>query len=191
MDYKQLEKVNSEIKLTDIKGKGYAEVPERISAFRKLFPTGQILTEMLSCQDGMCIFRASISDGEKVLATGHAYETEGSTFINKTSYIENCETSAVGRALGMMGIIGGGSIASYEEVANAKLNQDKPKRGRKNQPMAPGAIDYPAQIRNLAAEKGIPEIEICNMGGVTAIEQMVEGQMVQCINWLQSEPARA
>lgn len=58
------------------------------------------------------------------------------------------------------------------------------------QPMAPGAIDYAGQIRKLAAEKNIAEIEICNKGGVTRIEDMQEGQMVQCIYWLQSEPIR-
>ena len=56
-------------------------------------------------------------------ATGHAYEKEGSSFINKTSYIENCETSAVGRALAMLGFEIKKSIASREEVENAKLQQ--------------------------------------------------------------------
>lgn len=58
-----------------------------------------------------------------VLGTGTAYEKEGSTFINKTSYIENCETSAVGRALGMAGFGIDTSIASAEEVQNAIANQ--------------------------------------------------------------------
>ena len=56
-------------------------------------------------------------------ATGHAYEKENSSFINKTSYIENCETSAVGRALAMLGFEIKKSIASKEEVENAKLQQ--------------------------------------------------------------------
>ena len=60
-----------------------------------------------------------------VRATGYAYEKEGSTFINKTSYIENCETSAIGRALGIFGIGIDGSVASAEEVRNAKANQPK------------------------------------------------------------------
>jgi len=60
----------------------------------------------------------------QILAVGHAYEKEGSTFINKTSYIENCETSAVGRALGMLGIGIDTSIATAEEVNIAIINQD-------------------------------------------------------------------
>jgi hypothetical protein len=58
-----------------------------------------------------------------VLGTGTAYEKESSSFINKTSYIENCETSAVGRALGMCGFGIDVSVASAEEVQNAINNQ--------------------------------------------------------------------
>ena len=57
--------------------------------------------------------------------TGVAYENEGSTYINKTSYIENCETSAVGRALGMLGIGIDVSIASADEMINEVNNQGK------------------------------------------------------------------
>ena len=124
MEYKDIEKVNSEMSTTDIKGKGYVEVNQRIKAFRKLYPEGTILTDLLRLDNGMCVIRAVIKDNEKVLGTGIAYENEGSTFINKTSYIENCETSAVGRALGMLGLGIDTSVASAEEVQNAINNQD-------------------------------------------------------------------
>lgn len=124
MTYEELKKANELIQTTDIKGKQYAEVPQRIKAFRSVYPEGCILTEMLSNEGGVCVFSATVyADSEKVLATGHAYEKEGSTFINKTSYIENCETSAVGRALGMCGLGIDTSIASFEEVSNAQLQQ--------------------------------------------------------------------
>ena len=132
MNYKDLEEINKELKTTDIKGKDYVEVNQRVKAFRKLYPEGFIDTIMLSNENGICIFKAQIGtyeeDGSiKWLATGHAYEKENSTFINKTSYIENCETSAVGRALGNMGIGIDVSIASAEEVQNAILQQDAEK----------------------------------------------------------------
>ena len=93
-----------------------------------LYPQGQILTELVSNENGTCIFKAVVKDEEgKNLAMGTAYEKEGSTFINKTSYIENCETSAVGRALGMAGFGIDTSVASAEEVANAITQQDKEK----------------------------------------------------------------
>lgn len=124
MTYEEISKVNESIQTTDIKGKNYAEVNQRIKAFRMLYPEGYIKTEVLSLENGICVIRAEVGNDGKVLGTGTAYEKEGSTFINKTSYIENCETSAVGRALGMLGIGIDVSVASAEEVQNAMLNQN-------------------------------------------------------------------
>lgn len=130
MQYEELKKANEAISTLTISGKEYAEVNQRIKAFRMVFPDGFIKTELLSNDGGVAIFRAKVGyygtdDKEVILGTGTAYEKEGSTFINKTSYIENCETSAVGRALGMLGIGVDTSVASAEEVQNAKLNQDQ------------------------------------------------------------------
>ena len=126
MTFEQLQEANGLIRTTDIKGKDYAEVNQRIKAFRYLYPNGEISTEIVSTESGVVVFKATISDGEgNILGQGHAYEKENSSFINKTSYIENCETSAVGRALAMCGIGIDTSIASYEEVANAVKNQNK------------------------------------------------------------------
>jgi hypothetical protein len=123
--YLDLLVANETIKTTDIKGKDYAEVNERIKVFRMLCPNGAIETELLSNNDGMVIMKATIKDEKgNILGTGTAYERENSSFINKTSYIENCETSAVGRALGMLGIGIDTSVASYEEIANAIQNQE-------------------------------------------------------------------
>ena len=63
-----------------------------------------------------------------IRATGHAEEYMGSSYINKTSFIENCETSAIGRALGLLGIGIDTSIASAEEVSNAISNQKEDSR---------------------------------------------------------------
>ena len=124
--FDDIQKANETIVTTDIKGKDYAEVNQRIKAFRMLYPQGSLPTEMLSNENGVCIFKASVfTDDGKLLATGTAYEKENSTFINKTSYIENCETSAIGRALGIAGFGIDTSIASAEEVQNAIANQNK------------------------------------------------------------------
>lgn len=124
MTYEQLQKANETIKTTDIKGKAYAEVNQRIKAFRMVYPEGGIITEMIANADGVCVFKATVlNEDGKILGTGMAYEKESSSFINKTSYIENCETSAVGRALGMCGFGIDTSVASYEEVQNAINNQ--------------------------------------------------------------------
>ena len=125
MTFEELQKANETLSTMDIKGKNYVLVNERVKAFRMLFPDGTITTEILSNNDGVVLMQARVYDGDKLLSMGHAYEKESSTYINKTSYIENCETSAVGRALGFLGIGVDTSIASFEEVQNAVNNQEK------------------------------------------------------------------
>lgn len=127
--YDQIKAVSNEIVTTNIKGKEYAAVNGRINAFRRLYPQGFISTEIVSLQEGVVVMKATCGYYENgqavVLGTGLAYEREGSSNINKTSYIENCETSAVGRALGMAGIGVTSAVASSEEVQNAILQQEE------------------------------------------------------------------
>jgi hypothetical protein len=116
------------MKTVDIKGKAYVEVNERIKYFREHYKGWSLESDLLSLEDGVCVIRATIRDENGVIkANGLAYEKENSTFINKTSYIENCETSAWGRALGNLGIGIDTAIASADEVLNAVSNQPKPK----------------------------------------------------------------
>lgn len=124
--FEDIKKANNAIKPTDIgRGKEYVEVNQRVTAFRMVYPTGSITSEILSLEDGVCVIKATCADENgSILGTGHAYEKENSSFINKTSYIENCETSAVGRALGMAGFGIDTSICSAEELENALLNQE-------------------------------------------------------------------
>lgn len=174
--YEQLAKVNGEIATVNIKGKEYAEVPHRINAFRKLFPEGTIKTEMIACENGVCVFKAEAWDGDTLISTGHAYEKEGSTFINKTSYIENCETSAVGRCLGLAGLGIEVSVASAEEVQTAIANQGTGSSADKGTMVK--------RIKELAEEKGVSEKEICARGEVEEIKDMVASQMEACVTWL-------
>lgn len=140
--YEDIKKANDEARVTIIKvgnkANGYVEVNERIKAFRKVYPEGFIITDMVSNQDGLCIFRTEVGyylvDTTKVvLGTGTAYEREDSTFINKTSFIENCETSSVGRALGMAGFGIDDDIASANEINGtlAISDADKAKNQQK------------------------------------------------------------
>ena len=133
MNYQDISKVNSEISMIDLKGKNYAMVPERVTAFRKLFPEGFINTEIVS-HDGMTVLmQAKVGYYENgcpvILGTGFAQEVKGRGMVNGTSYIENCETSAVGRALGMIGLgLNGGGICSAEELVNAVTAQEQIKK---------------------------------------------------------------
>ncbi|AVJ48883.1 hypothetical protein [Lactobacillus phage PMBT4] len=126
----EIKKANQSLKATTLKNKNggkigdYVEVNQRIKAFRQVYPTGTISTDIISLENGTVMMKTTVLDDDgKTLATGLAYEKESSSFINKTSFIENCETSAIGRALGFCGFGIDSSVASAEEVENAILNQ--------------------------------------------------------------------
>jgi len=103
--------------VVDIRGKQYRTVARRIHDFREAHQDYSITTKILSAADLVTV-RATIKDASgRTLATGLAEEMRGSTNINKTSALENAETSAVGRALAFFGL-GGTEIASADEVAN-------------------------------------------------------------------------
>ena len=113
------------IKTTKIGKKDYVEVDERIRLFWELHPTWSIITEMIyNCEENLvCIFKATIIDDNKEWrATGHAreFQADKKSMVNKTSHLENCETSAIGRACGVKGIITEYGLASANEVRNAK-----------------------------------------------------------------------
>ena len=106
----------------EIHGKQYVTVAERVAKFREDLPiaTGWgIVTEIISQGSDAIVMRAQIHDPEgHVVACGHAEEKFGTTQINQTSAVENCETSAIGRALAACGY-GGTEYASANEVQNA------------------------------------------------------------------------
>lgn len=136
--YSDIINANKGIKHASVKGKSYAEVHERVKAFRSIIPNGCIETELLSVEKGVCIIKAIVRNEEgQILGTGIAYEKEGSSFINDTSYIENCETSAVGRALAFLGLGIDASIASALEVQNAIKNQPQQPQVQQAQPQQP------------------------------------------------------
>jgi len=104
------------LKTVNLKGKEYVMVNERLKWFRKNFPGHSLETWIESNSDNRVIMRAVIKNEEgRTIATGYASEVMGSG-VNKDSHIENCETSAWGRALGNFGIGIDSSIASAEEV---------------------------------------------------------------------------
>ena len=109
------------MKSINIKGKDYVLVNERVKEFRKIYGNEMAINcEIVNFNENSVLMRAEIKDKDgRILAVGHAHETANSSMINKTSMFENCETSAVGRALGFLGIGIDASIASADEVALA------------------------------------------------------------------------
>lgn len=177
MTYEELNRVNSEIKTTPIKGKNYAAVAGRVAAFRKLYPNGAITNDIVSLSGEMgkrtVVMKATVKDEFGViLSTGYAFEDEANGMVNKTSFIENCDTSAIGRALGFLGI-GDTEIASAEEVetareiqtANGKINEVKQKA-----------------IATLIEESGLKLGEVLSLYKVTDVKDLTERQHENIVN---------
>ena len=203
----QLDTANEMIKKIDFKGKGYALVASRVSAFRAICPRGRITTDILSMENGTVTMKATIfDDDDRELSNGYAQEKEGASYINKTSYIENCETSAIGRALGNLGIVSDENISSAEELANAVLNQNedkKPKRQQKNKTeeqlneeminsVSPDLIpdptrtpDYRAKrLREEIARTGVSEAKLLANTKVEKWEDVTDAQFVTLMGYL-------
>ena len=106
-----------------IHGKEYKTVALRIQEFREKHPDFTIQTELVEANDTLVVMKATISAGGMVIATGYAEEVRTASKINRTSALENAETSAVGRALAFFGL-GGSEIASADEVADAISQQN-------------------------------------------------------------------
>ncbi len=122
--FERIVEANKSIKTTNIKGKEYAQVNQRIKAFRMVFPDGFIRTQILHMEDGLVVMKTEVGLDDEIFATGMAYERENANMINRTSYVEVCETSAVGRALGMLGFGIDVAVSSAEEMETALANQD-------------------------------------------------------------------
>jgi hypothetical protein len=112
--------------IVNIHGKQYQTVAYRVGLFREKHPEHSLITDVIVRDDEVVVMRAHIADPTgRIIATGHAEENRRSSQINKTSALENAETSAIGRALAAFGI-GGTEFASANEVENAINQQTKP-----------------------------------------------------------------
>lgn len=112
-NWSQIEDANKLINTVELKGKKYAEVKERVIAFRRVHPTGTILTKN-DFTDNYVLFDAEVLDADgKVLATGHSRE-----YLKNEFALEKAETSAIGRALGFCGFGITTAIASAEDIEN-------------------------------------------------------------------------
>ena len=106
-------------KAIKFKGKDYVLIADRVNYFNETYPKGSIKTELLSQPDAdMVVVKATVltGDGQEFTGMSQAKWSDASSFVNKTSALENAETSAVGRALAFMGIGVIDSIASIDEI---------------------------------------------------------------------------
>ena len=113
----------SDTGVVPIHGKEYKTVAKRIQQFREKHPDYTIQTDLVEANDTLVVMKATISQGGQMISTGYAEEVRAASKINRTSALENCETSAVGRALAFFGLAGS-EISSADEVANAIKQQN-------------------------------------------------------------------
>ena len=120
------EKMSNQIKTVTVNGGNeYAMVKDRLKAFKELPERTTVNTDIVSHQNGQVVFKASLYIDSNLIATGHALEDKNSSRLNDVSYLEVCETSALGRALANAGFLIDGSVASAEEVERARQIQSE------------------------------------------------------------------
>jgi hypothetical protein len=143
----------------------YVPVAERLEKFYERFPDGRVITSIVQhdIETGFILMRAEVyrnADDAQPAATGHAFEVRSEGYVQKTSYVEVCETSSVGRALALLGFEVKRGIASREEI-------EKPMRmaaGRTAQPEEPTheeqTASLDAEILQSAAALGYDAVKV-------------------------------
>lgn len=174
----QLANANSHIKTIDIKGKEYAEVHERVKAFRAVFPDYSIITDIKSIDAESVTMVAIIEDPEgRVIATGHANESKSNGSINRTSYVENCETSAVGRALGNFGVGIKSAFSSANEVIDSIRQEQADLARAKENPTAQISKKQVQDLKDRLAQTEINESDLCKFYGIDKLEDLTLPQL--------------
>lgn len=117
------------MKTINIKGKEYVTVNERLKEFRNNFKDYSLITEIVELGTDYATVKATIIDNNGVTrATGFAREVVAKSPINKFAFLENCETSAMGRALGNFGIGIDDAICTAEELLVKLSQEDRPEK---------------------------------------------------------------
>lgn len=151
----------TKLKTVNIKGKEYVEVNTRIKYFRQNFKDWSLTSELVELTNESVLIKAVIRNPEgRIIASGYAHEEKASSYINKTSFIENCETSAWGRALGNLGIGIDSSVASYEEVKTAIQKQETqtPKKAKQGAVLTPNDSERWSKAVEYAFKNGTTKL---------------------------------
>lgn len=125
------EEINARLSRVNIHGNDYVTVNQRVQGFWAACPEGRIETKWLVLEPDRAVCQATVSVMDVVVSQGTAMEERSKSGVNSTSFLENCETSAVGRALGFFGIGSVESIASADEVMHAIDQQEEAKQAAK------------------------------------------------------------
>lgn len=168
--------------IINIHGKQYHTVAKRVQDFRAKHPDFALTTEVAFRDGNLVAVKASIADeAGRVIATGHAEEDRTKGQINRTSALENAETSAIGRALAAFGI-GGTEFASANEVENAIHQQAQPDT-------APPTIsdDQRIQLINLMEANNYPVADFLSVSKITDLRQLPAAKFEGARKWLHDQ----
>lgn len=165
-------------------GKKYTEVAKRIEVFRKHFGFKYGFTEEILIDDGKrVVIKAKIFDRdnpETPISEGHAEEIRGDSLVNKTSAIENCSTSALGRAIGFCGLHGG-QFASVDEIDKAKRNEkaidnnalkEEPKQELKPDPKVDWTLYISKQQENIRGMRSLTALSSWTVNEAKNLENL-------------------
>jgi hypothetical protein len=131
----------------------YETVEERLVKFWKEHPDGRISTTLIEHTLQRFIVHAAIYRTEadaQAWTTGFAEETVSTRGVNSTSALENCETSAIGRALANAGYVTKGKRPSREEMSKVKANEPKPLLNRLEEKIITQVEDDPWTVKAVA-----------------------------------------
>lgn len=169
-------------KAINIKGKQYVLISDRVLAFNENYPNGSISTELVSqASDDLVVIKATVLPDYNYpqrIFTGYSQATWGDGVVNKTAALENCETSAVGRALGFMGIGVIDSIASVDEINKAT---SQPEYKKKSGQATDGQRKF---ITDLMRDKGIDIETMQHQMGLKQGQKMDFNTASMAIEWL-------
>lgn len=148
----------------------YEDVNARITRFRQEFPTGRIITEIIHIdyEQGRVLVKATIyrSDAPDELpaATDYAYEFRQTHGVNRDFWVENCVTSAVGRAIGALTPSNARPTRQdMEKAQTLQAQQTWPEAHTSKRDVPPAAESIALLKSKLGAEK-MPEPPICKHG---------------------------
>jgi hypothetical protein len=128
----------------------YETVEDRLTKFWKDYPDGRISTQIIEHTLQRFIIQAAIYRTEvdaQPWSTGFAEETVSTRGVNSTSALENCETSAIGRALANAGYASKGKRPSREEMAKVKAAEPKPFAEKLNDKITTPVEDDPWTVK--------------------------------------------
>ena len=165
------------MKTINIKGKEYVTVNERLKEFRNTHKDYSLTTEIIELGADYCTMKAVVTDPNGIVrATGFAREVVAKSPINKYAFVENCETSAIGRALGNFGIGIDDAVCTADELI-MKLSQEQGST-------APQRSDFEkdATSQKRAFNKAVKD----KAESAPAQQMSLDESAKKCLEWLNS-----